>query len=72
VLEPDTDRVGGDYRGFVVPGGVEECKAACAAEARCKAFTFARSGLRGDEPHCFLKERVPLGRRVRGYVSGAK
>jgi len=54
------DRTGGDYRNLEVPPNTtgETCKAACDAEAQCRAWTYARPGYLGPEARCFLKDRV--------------
>src|SRR6201994_2854302 len=57
-VETSIDRAGGDYRSFELKSGEHEeaCKAACAADNKCRAWTFARPGYMGREPHCFLKK----------------
>ena len=47
------DRFGGDYRNFDLKsgeGGDDACKAACAADNKCRAWTFARPGYAGQQP----------------------
>jgi PAN domain-containing protein len=59
-VEFSIDRYGGDYRNLELPpdptGGA--CKAACEAEGRCRAWTYARPGYIGTPAHCFLKDRI--------------
>src|ERR1700690_844219 len=45
-VETSIDRFGGDYRSFDLKGGEgdEACKAACAGDNKCRAWTFARRG----------------------------
>jgi hypothetical protein len=43
-VETSIDRFGGDYRNFDVKGGDDECKAACTADNKCRAWTYARPG----------------------------
>jgi hypothetical protein len=54
------DLVGGDYRAFGGPQvNPEGCQAACRAEARCLAWTYARPGITTSDARCFLKGRIP-------------
>jgi hypothetical protein len=46
------------------------CKAACSADNKCRAWTFARPGYAGKEAHCFLKKEIKPPRRRAGYTSG--
>jgi hypothetical protein len=71
-LETSIDRPGGDYKSFDVKGGEgdEECRAACTADNKCRAWTFARAGYVGKEAHCFLKKEIKPPRRRAGYTSG--
>ena len=43
-VETSIDRAGGDYRNFELKRGEgdEACKAACAADNKCRAWTYAR------------------------------
>jgi PAN domain len=72
VVETSIDRAGGDYRSFELKGSDsdEVCKAACTAENKCRAWTFARAGYVGKEPHCFLKKEIKPPRRKAGFSSG--
>ncbi len=71
-LEIATDRAGGDYRNIVVKedndGG--ECKAACEADNKCRAWTYAQPGYAGADARCFLKDHVKPPRRKPGFISG--
>jgi PAN domain len=71
-VETSIDRVGGDYRNFDVKGGGgdEECKAACTADNKCRAWTYARPGYAGKAAHCFLKKEIKPPRRRAGFTSG--
>jgi|SRR5690348_17192900 len=71
-LEVSIDRPGGDYKSFDVKTGVsdEDCRAACTADNKCRAWTFARAGYVGKEAHCFLKKEIKPPRRRAGYTSG--
>jgi hypothetical protein len=71
-IETSIDRFGGDYRNFDVKAGDGEdaCKAACTADNKCRAWTYARPGYAGKEPHCFLKKDIKPPRRKAGFTSG--
>jgi hypothetical protein len=60
------DRSGNDYRSFEARN-LGDCKRACAAERRCRAYTFL-TRTRG----CYLKERASDPRPASGSVTGAK
>jgi PAN domain len=71
-VETSIDRAGGDYRSFDLKSGEgeEACRLACTAENKCRAWTFARPGYVGREPHCFLKKEIKPPRRRPGFISG--
>ena len=72
-VETSIDRFGGDYRNFDVKGdseGDDECKAACTADNKCRAWTYARPGYAGKAAHCFLKKDIKPPRRKAGFTSG--
>ena len=71
-VETSIDRFGGDYRSFELKGGEgdEACKAACAGDNKCRAWTYARRGYVGKEPHCFLKKEIKPPRHKAGFISG--
>ena len=50
--------------------GDDACKAACAADNKCRAWTYARPGYAGKEAHCFLKKDIKPPRRKAGFTSG--
>lgn len=70
--ETSIDQFGGDYRNFEVNGsdGEDECKAACTADNKCRAWTYARPGYAGKAAHCFLKKDIKPPRRKAGFTSG--
>jgi hypothetical protein len=72
VVETSIDRAGGDYHSFEMKSdeGDEACHAACTADNKCRAWTFARPGYVGKEPHCFLKKEIKPPRRRAGFISG--
>jgi PAN domain len=71
-IESSIDRAGGDYKSFDIKGGDgdDACKAACTADNRCRAWTYARPGYVGKEAHCFLKKDIKPPRHKAGFMSG--
>ncbi|MEH2530007.1 hypothetical protein V1277_003618 [Bradyrhizobium sp. AZCC 1588] len=71
-VETSIDRVGGDYKNFDLKDGDGDdvCKAACAADNKCRAWTYARPGYAGKDAHCFLKKDIKPPRRKAGFTSG--
>ena len=71
-IETSIDRFGGDYKNFDVKSkdGNDTCKAACTADNKCRAWTYARPGYAGKEAHCFLKKDIKPPRRKAGFTSG--
>ncbi|HMM91782.1 PAN domain-containing protein [Bradyrhizobium sp.] len=71
-VETSIDRFGGDYKSFDVArgDGEEACKAACSADNKCRAWTYARPGYAGKEAHCFLKKEIKPPHRKAGFTSG--
>jgi len=71
-VETSIDRPGGDLRNFElkVDEGEDACKAACVADNKCRAFTFARPGYTGRAAKCFLKKEIKPPRRKAGFTSG--
>jgi hypothetical protein len=71
-VETSIDRPGGDLRNFELKEseGEEACKAACTADNKCRAFTYARPGYTGREARCFLKKDIKPPRRKAGFKSG--
>ena len=50
--------------------GDDECKAACTADNKCRAWTYARPGYAGKAARCFLKNDIKPPRRKAGFTSG--
>ncbi len=72
-FEPNYDRPGADYRDFDLPDdSAELCRAACAGEAMCQAFTYVRPGVQGPAPRCWLKSAAPPGYESECCVSGVR
>ncbi len=71
-IETSIDRAGGDYKSFDLKKGEhdEACKAACTADNKCRAWTYARPAYVGKDAHCFLKKEIKPPRRKPGFISG--
>jgi hypothetical protein len=71
-LENATDRLGGDYRNLAVSPDLhgDACKAACEADHKCRAWTYARPGYIGKDARCYLKDKIKPPRRKPGFISG--
>jgi hypothetical protein len=71
-LEIATDRFGGDYRSMTVDADSEgnNCKVACEADNKCRAWTYARPGYAGKDARCYLKDQIKPPRRKPGFISG--
>lgn len=71
-------RQGMDYRSFAAQGGSEECRAACAVEGQCRAWTYKRAHRNrtydnaDDAARCYLKSGIPQPTYDRCCVSGVK
>lgn len=62
---------GGDYRNFTLPSSNPAlCQQACAADAKCRAWTYVNPGVQGKLAHCWLKHTVPRATREACCVSG--
>ncbi len=71
-VETSIDRFGGDYKNFQLNAadGDDACKAACTADNKCRAWTYARPGYAGKDAQCFLKKEIKPPRRKAGFTSG--
>jgi PAN domain len=71
--EHDTDRFGGDYRGFDVNAGhIELCEDACKNDTKCLAWTYVKPGIQTQMARCWLKGVVPASANNICCVSGTK
>jgi len=71
--EHDRDRSGGDYTGFDVnTDHIEDCEAACKADAKCAAWTYVKPGIQGPHARCYLKSVIPAISDNACCVSGTK
>jgi hypothetical protein len=73
-FEYKTDRPGSDFRDFDLPdrAGPKECLVACEQDDQCVAFTYVRAGVQGQNPRCWLKNRIPDAVPSDCCVSGVK
>jgi hypothetical protein len=72
-LEYDIDRPGADYNiSEIRNGDPEACRAQCASDGRCRAFTFVKAGIQGRFARCYLKTAIPQRRADRCCISGVK
>lgn len=72
-VEHNVNRPFGDYKDFPLQpsiAGFAPCQGACMADERCKAWTFAPSGVRGNLAHCWLKDSVPNPVPDKNFTSG--
>ncbi len=75
-VEQSTDRYGGDFRSFDIkpedkkPVSSEQCRQACQADSKCRAWTYARPGYVGRAARCFLKNDIKPPHRKPGFSSG--
>jgi PAN domain len=71
-VEYSIDRHGGDYKTFTTardPAGAS-CRQVCEADARCRAWTYARPGYVGATARCYLKSKIPRPHRKPCCISG--
>lgn len=72
-IEPGTDRIGGDYKGFAMAGhDPAPCRLACQSDRDCKSYTWVRPGVKGPEAMCFLKSSVPRPTKNECCTSGVR
>lgn len=70
-LEMNTDRPGYDYRSFDLSAADPELsRDTCMSEARCKAWTYAKPGVRGPRARCFRKDNFPVAKTDTCCISG--
>jgi hypothetical protein len=72
-MEKGIDRTGDDYMDFdLASSDPKLCADACTGEAKCKAWTYVKPGVAGNEAHCWLKNKVPPPLQDENCVSGVK
>jgi hypothetical protein len=71
-IEYSIDRFGGDYRWFETSADSKgkACAEACAAEPRCRAWTYRRPGYGATSARCFLKDSIKPPRHRPCCISG--
>lgn len=72
-LEVNVDRPGSDFDNFDLDRAKPElCQARCAANPKCRAFTYVKPGVQGDKARCWLKDPVPQAIPSECCVSGLR
>lgn len=72
-IEPDTNRAGSDYDNFDLPKADPNlCADACEKDRKCRAYTYVKPGVQGNNARCWLKDSVPSASRSNCCVSGVK
>ncbi len=72
-FEDGTNRPGQDFRNFDLPRAEPTlCSEACAAEPLCKAFTFVKAGIQGQNARCWLKSSAPQPVNDACCISGVR
>jgi len=72
-FEHDTNRPGHDYHNFKLGEARPElCRDACAKDPRCKAFTYVKPGVQGQQAHCWLKDLAERPQPGACCISGIK
>ena len=71
-VEFSIDRHGGDYRNFDIPPDTDgaACMAACAADNKCRAWTYVRPGYISPAARCYLKDRLTRPQQKPCCISG--
>ena len=72
-VEYSIDRTGGDLRSVEMPAADpagEPCRAACTADAKCRAWTYVRPGYGTTAPRCYLKDKITRPRKKPCCISG--
>jgi hypothetical protein len=71
-VDQNLARAGGDYHSFSPPAGSwTYCRAACFADAQCRAWEYRRAESRTNQSaRCMLKAEVPEAVAAAGVVSG--
>jgi PAN domain len=71
-LEPNTNRVGGDYTSLNITNDIAYCRQLCDADEPCVAWTFVHPGVQGPQARCWLKKTIPPPRASECCDSGVK
>jgi hypothetical protein len=70
-VEFGMNRPGGDFRSLAADAA-QACRAACAADAGCRAWTWVKPGVQAAEARCWLKSVVPPARPDACCTSGVR
>jgi hypothetical protein len=72
-MEQNTNLFGEDYKDIDLDTPDPAlCAEACMGEVRCKAWTYVKPGVQGDNAKCWLKDKVPHRSPDGNCVSGVK
>jgi hypothetical protein len=72
-VEYNTNRPGADYLQFELSGdNPAGCSNACAADLRCRAFTYVARGVQGPNARCWLTSAAPPAQSHGCCISGVK
>ena len=72
-IEVDTNRGGSDYDNFDLPKADPNlCADACEKDQKCRAYTYVKPGVQGNNARCWLKDSVPSASQSNCCVSGVK
>jgi hypothetical protein len=72
-LQPGTDRMGSDYKGFALDDADPAlCQQACLDDDTCKSYTYVNPGIKGPQAMCYLKNAVPPATEDECCTSGMK
>lgn len=72
-LEPSTDRPGHNYKDFsLAEPRADNCRAACAADPKCMAYTYVNPGVQGNSAHCWLKHTASPAKPASCCASGER
>lgn len=70
-MEDNTDRPGSDYRSIdLTDPDPRQCQRECERDGRCRAWTYARPGVAGENAKCFFKSPAPGAARNECCISG--
>jgi hypothetical protein len=70
-MEDNTDRPGSDYRSVdLTDADPRLCQRECERDRSCRAWTYVRPGVQGEDPKCYLKAPAPGATRDGCCVSG--
>mgnify|MGYP000854867016 FL=1 len=72
-MEIDTDRPGSNYKNFDLSSPNPcECRDGCNKDTACKAYTYVKPGIQGQNARCWLKNSVPGKVQNTDCISGTK